>query len=116
MILIQLSEESTTRIDTEDFNFGYASPIIPMETTILEAVFGNVSDGIITLNGAQYSVQGITVYYGASGNEYFTVDGSTAMTYTFANLATSIESFATDSVSDVFTGGELRIYFTLQAV
>ena len=108
--------ESTTRIDTEDFNFGYASPIIPMETTILEAVFGNVSDGIITLNGAQYSVQGITVYYGASGNEYFTVDGSTSMTYTFANLATSIESFATDSVSDVFTGGELRIYFTLQAV
>lgn len=108
--------ESTTRIDTEDFNFGYASPIIPMETTILEAVFGNVSDGIITLNGAQYSVQGITVYYGASGNEYFTVDGSTSMTYTFANLATSIESFATDSVSDVFTGGELRIYFTLQAI
>ena len=118
--------ESITGFDlNKDFNFNETTSsseevsTIPMETTILEAVFGeNIADGVVTYNGVQYTVQKLSIYYGAAGNEYFDVtkEGWTLEKYTFTNLAGAIEGIdSVDSVSEVFTGGELKIYITLQA-
>ena len=118
--------ESITGFDlNKDFNFNETTSsseevsTIPMETTILEAVFGeNIADGVVTCNGVQYTVQKLSIYYGAAGNEYFDVtkEDWTLEKYTFTNLAGAIEGIdSVDSVSEVFTGGELKIYITLQA-
>lgn len=118
--------ESITGFDlNKDFNFNETTSsseevsTIPMETTILEAVFGeNIADGVVTYNGVQYTVQKLSIYYGAAGNEYFDVtkEDWTLEKYTFTNLAGAIEGIdSVDSVSEVFTGGELKIYITLQA-